>query len=106
VEGKKKDASGKSPWHSRSTDELQGAGLSLISRQRNVLYAQGRWTHCGTNFPHLLCGDQPGSRPERHTTAGRELMHWQLSGLRSSCAKPPAKKVKANQSFFMMFSQR
>jgi hypothetical protein len=30
-------------------------------------------------------------------------MHWQLTGLRSSCAKPPRKKVKANQSFFMVW---
>ena len=46
---------------------------------------------------------QLSSRRKRQTTAGRVLMHWQLSGLRSSCAKPPTKKVKANQIFFMVF---
>ena len=45
---------------------------------------------------------QRSSRPRRQTSAGRVLMHWQLSGLRSSCAKPPAKNVKANQIFFMV----
>jgi hypothetical protein len=31
----------------------------------------------------------------------RAVMHWQLTGLRTSCARPPAKKMSANQSFFM-----
>jgi hypothetical protein len=31
-------------------------------------------------------------------------MHWQLTGLRTSCAMPPAKKSRANQSFFISFA--
>jgi hypothetical protein len=30
--------------------ELQRAAVSPVSRERNVLYAQGGWTHCGTNL--------------------------------------------------------
>jgi hypothetical protein len=44
---------------------------------------------------------QRSPRPRRQTTAGLTLMHWQESGLRSSCAKPPTQNVKANQIFFM-----